>query len=69
VFGSVARGDDRPGSDVDLLVDLPSGLGLLGLGRLLDDLECVLDGARIDLVPAADHKPEIRDRVGGSRPL
>ena len=32
VFGSVARGEDRPGSDVDLLVDLPPGIGLLGLG-------------------------------------
>jgi predicted nucleotidyltransferase/DNA-binding XRE family transcriptional regulator len=63
VFGSIARGDDRPDSDVDLLVDLPPGLGLLGYGRLLDDLERVLDGARVDLVPATDLKPEIRDRV------
>lgn len=63
VFGSVARGEDRPGSDVDLLVDLPPGLGLLGFGRLLDDLERVLDGARVDLVPATDVKPEIRARV------
>jgi hypothetical protein len=63
VFGSVARGEDRPGSNVDLLVDLPPGLGILGFGRLLDDLERILDGAKIDLVPAADLKPEIRDRV------
>jgi predicted nucleotidyltransferase/DNA-binding XRE family transcriptional regulator len=63
VFGSVARGEDRPGSDVDLLVDLPPGLGLLGFGRLLDDLERILDGTKIDLVPATDLKPEIRDRV------
>ena len=32
VFGSVARGEDRPDSDVDLLVDLPPDIGLLGLG-------------------------------------
>jgi predicted nucleotidyltransferase len=63
VFGSIARGDDRPDSDVDLLVDLPPGLGLLGYGRLLDDLERVLVGARVDLVPATDLKPELRDRV------
>lgn len=25
VFGSVARGEDRPDSDVDLLADLPPG--------------------------------------------
>src|SRR5580700_4937288 len=29
VFGSVARGEDRPDSDVDLLVDLPAHMGLL----------------------------------------
>lgn len=63
VFGSVARGEDQPDSDVDLLVDLPSGLGLLGFGRLLDDLERLLDGTRVDLIPATDLKPEVRDRV------
>lgn len=63
VFGSVARGQDRPDSDVDLLVDLPPGLGLLGMGRLLDDLERALDGTRVDLVPATDLKPDVRERV------
>jgi uncharacterized protein len=29
-FGSVARGEDRPDSDVDLLADFPPGLSLLG---------------------------------------
>jgi len=52
VFGSVARGEDVANSDVDLLVDLPAGLGLLGHGRLLDQLERVLDGPAVDLVPA-----------------
>ena len=32
VFGSVARGEDRPDSDADLLVDLPPDVGLRGLG-------------------------------------
>ncbi len=31
VFGSVARGQDKPDSDVDLLADLPPGMGLFGL--------------------------------------
>jgi predicted nucleotidyltransferase len=62
VFGSVARGTDRPDSDVDLLVTLPAGLGLLGLGRLQDDLETIL-GVRVDLVPATDLKPAVRDRA------
>jgi uncharacterized protein len=62
VFGSVARGVDRQDSDVDLLVDVPSDLGLLGLGRLTEELEAVL-GARVDLVPSSDLKPEVRARV------
>jgi uncharacterized protein len=63
VFGSVARGDDRPGSDVDLLVDLPPGLGLLGLGRLADALERALGGVRVEVVPESDLKPDVRARV------
>jgi uncharacterized protein len=63
VFGSVARGDDRPDSDVDLLVDLPESAGLLAIGRLVDDLEGVLDGVRVDVVPAAGLKVGLRDRV------
>jgi len=62
VFGSVARGQDRPDSDVDLLVDLPPGLGLFGLGRVQDELEAIL-GTRVDLVPAQDLKPGVRARV------
>jgi uncharacterized protein len=62
VFGSVARGEDRPDSDVDLLADLPPGLSLFGLGRAEADLEAIL-GSRVDLIPAADLKPSVRDRV------
>jgi predicted nucleotidyltransferase/DNA-binding XRE family transcriptional regulator len=62
VFGSVARGEDRPGSDVDLLADLPPGLSLFGLGRVEADLEAIL-GTRVDLIPAADLKPGVRARV------
>lgn len=63
VFGSVARGEDRPDSDVDLLADLPPTLGLLGLGRLREDLERLLGGIRVDLIPRQDLKPDVRDRV------
>ncbi len=62
VFGSVARGEDRPDSDVDLLVDLPPHMGLLGLGRVQADLEAIL-GAKVDLVPAGDLKPAVRARA------
>ena len=62
VFGSVARGEDRPDSDVDLLADLPPGLSLFGLGRAVADLEAIL-GSRVDLIPADDLKPGTRERV------
>jgi uncharacterized protein len=62
VFGSVARGEDRPDSDVDLLADLPPGLSLFGLGRVEADLEAIL-GTRVDVVSAADLKPGVRERV------
>lgn len=62
VFGSVARGDDRAGSDIDLLVDVPPGVGLLDLGRCQAELEALLD-ARVDLVPADGLKPAVASEV------
>jgi predicted nucleotidyltransferase/DNA-binding XRE family transcriptional regulator len=62
VFGSVARGEDRPDSDVDLLADLPPGMSLFGLGRVQADLEAIV-GTRVDLVPAEDLKPAVRPRA------
>jgi uncharacterized protein len=51
LFGSVARGGQGPGSDVDLLVEfLPdSDIGLFEMGALKEDLEERL-GCRVDLV-------------------
>jgi predicted nucleotidyltransferase len=62
VFGSVARGEDRPDSDLDLLVDLPPDMGVLGLGRVQAELEAIL-GTRVDLVPASDLKPAVGGRA------
>ena len=62
VFGSVARGEDRPDSDVGLLADFPPGLSLFGLGRREADLEAIV-GTRGDLVPGTDLKPGVRERV------
>jgi len=62
VFGSVARGEDRPDSDVDLLADLPPDLGLFELGRVEAELEAIL-GSRVDLIPADDLKLGTRERV------
>ncbi len=48
VFGSVARGDAGPGSDIDFLVELEAGRSLFDLGGLLMDLLFSLD---VDLPP------------------
>ncbi|MDX6391629.1 MAG: uncharacterized protein QOJ73_2692 [Streptosporangiaceae bacterium] len=62
VFGSVARGQDHADSDVDMLADLPSGMGLLGLGRVQAELESIL-GSPVNLVPTGDLKPGVRVRA------
>lgn len=62
IFGSVARGQEQPGSDIDILADFPPGISLLGLGRVAEALEAIA-GARVDLVPAADLKPAVRRQV------
>jgi len=62
VFGSVASGENKPGSDVDFLVDLEKGRGLLDLGGLLCDLQDLL-GVEVDLVESDSIHPYIRDRV------
>jgi uncharacterized protein len=62
VFGSVARGEETADSDVDLLVDLPEGAGLFTIARLQRDLEEIL-GARVEIVPASDLKPDVKTNV------
>ena len=42
VFGSVARGDARPDSDVDFLVEVEEGRSILDLGAFLDEVEELL---------------------------
>lgn len=63
LFGSVARGEDGPTSDVDLMVDLRPGLGIFALMRMQDAAEQLL-GVRVDLVDAAGMSDDIvRDAV------
>lgn len=49
LFGSVARGEDRPDSDVDVLVSFREPLGLFRLAHLQHELETAL-ARQVDLV-------------------
>lgn len=62
VFGSAARGESRPDSDVDFLVDLESGRTLFDLGGLLTDLRALL-GCKVDVITEKALRPRIRERV------
>jgi hypothetical protein len=62
VFGSVARGETRPDSDIDIPVEFDRPIGLLAFLRLQHRLEELL-GRRVDLVTPASLKRQLRDRV------
>ena len=62
VFGSMARGDAGPGSDVDFLVDLEPGRDLFDLGALLMDLQDLLQ-RKVETVTEAALHHRIRDHI------
>lgn len=62
VFGSVATGKEREGSDIDLMFTMRSPMSLFDLSRLELALEDALN-VEVDLVPDTTFRPGIRDRV------
>lgn len=64
LFGSFARGDNRPDSDVDVLVRFEPGatVTLFTLGGLLNDLEELL-GRKVDLGTHSSLRPRLRQTV------
>ena len=62
VFGSVARGEAGPASDIDILVDVgPTTSSWFPAGLILD-LEDLL-GRRVEVITEKALNPELRDRV------
>ena len=62
VFGSVRHGEDKDGSDIDLIVDPLPGATLFDLGGLQVALEELL-GVRVDLLTPGDLPAKFRERV------
>jgi predicted nucleotidyltransferase len=62
IFGSVARGDAAPNSDVDFLIDIVGPTTPWFPGSLLADLEKTL-GRRVDIVIERSLHPLLRDDV------
>ena len=63
VFGSRARGEAGPDSDIDMLVKLDPGRSLLDIIAIKQDLEDQL-GCEVDVVTEAAISPYIRDYMG-----
>ena len=59
IFGSVARGDAKGGSDVDILVRFAAGRTLLDHAALIADLQDLL-GIRVDVIDADGMRPRFR---------
>jgi predicted nucleotidyltransferase len=62
VFGSVARDEARPDSDVDLIAEFDRPIGYLGLARVEHELETLL-GRSVDLATPGMIRQEFRDRI------
>jgi predicted nucleotidyltransferase len=62
VFGSVARGDAGPRSDVDVLIEFDHVPDLYEFAALRDRLTEIL-GTQVDLTTPQALKPRVRSRV------
>lgn len=62
VFGSVARGEEREGSDVDILVDFSTPVTIFEFVRLRRRLEVVL-GRSVDLTTRDALRPQLRASI------
>jgi uncharacterized protein len=62
LFGSVARGEANPSSDIDILVDMEPGRSLFDLGGMAADLQELL-GVEVDAVTENSLHWYIHDQV------
>jgi len=65
IFGSYTRGEQGPGSDLDVLVDIVRPISLLELVGAEIYLSEAL-GLKVDLVPKRDVREELREAVNAT---
>ena len=69
LFGSYARGDESPLSDVDILVQFDEGgVSLLKHAAMMCELEKILDRP-VDIVPENMLRPRVRESVDQDKKL
>ena len=68
VFGSVARGEDEPGSDIDLLVTFPPQADIITLLTLEEELSDLLT-VDVDVVSAGSSGPVLDRALAEAVPL
>ena len=62
LFGSVVRGEAKPDSDIDILVEFYKPIGLFSFIRLKHRLSEIL-GRQVDLVTREALKPQLREHI------
>ncbi len=62
IFGSYARGEEQPSSDIDLIVEMEPGRSLLDIIAIKQEVEDLV-GKKVDVVTEAALSPYLRDEV------
>jgi hypothetical protein len=62
VFGSYVRGEERPGSDIDIIVEFSERKSLLDIVGIEQELSDVL-GVKVDLLTEKSISPYLIDRI------
>lgn len=62
MFGSFARGEARPDSDLDLLVEYVPGHGGFAFIEFCQEVEALLN-RKVDVVTEKGLKPALRDKI------
>lgn len=63
LFGSVVRNQEKPESDVDILVEMPTkNIGMIKLMQIIFEIEAKL-GKKIDLVFYKNLKPRLKEII------